>query len=250
MKGTVKIANNTKGVFFIEGDDGKTYFAHESKIRQSQGLRFLMAGWKVEFVPKEVEGKWQAMNVAPLSETGVTRATPDQRGFCESQEFIPIHLDVLGRMRVGTDILTPTVTAKTEQGAFRAYYVGGNRFRGFDLGLPASTNGCAFVVLDRNKKAQTEDKIPDAKLGSYLVKVESNGKVVIWNLGVRIQNGTAHYVLLERRFMSQYDFSDPSEESLLAQTPTSGLDRDNNGFVPGILEGIQRMKSASVEVAA
>jgi CspA family cold shock protein len=47
-KGTVKWFNDTKGFGFIQAEDGKDVFVHQSEI-QSEGFRTLAEGAQVEF---------------------------------------------------------------------------------------------------------------------------------------------------------------------------------------------------------
>ena len=48
VKGTVKWFNRTKGYGFIEQEDGKDIFVHQSAIQQN-GFRYLNPGEEVEF---------------------------------------------------------------------------------------------------------------------------------------------------------------------------------------------------------
>ena len=63
MNGTVKWFDSKKGYGFINGDDGKEYFVHQSNI-QMQGFRKLDEGDIVDFeVGIGGNGKEQAINV-------------------------------------------------------------------------------------------------------------------------------------------------------------------------------------------
>ena len=61
MKGTVKWYNDTKGFGFIEGEDGKDYFVHNTAIK---GGARLNDGEPVTFDPTEGDKGKKAENVS------------------------------------------------------------------------------------------------------------------------------------------------------------------------------------------
>jgi cold shock CspA family protein len=247
MKGIVEIGNVTKGNNFIRGEDGQRYFGHETDIQQVVGLRCLLPGCEVTFNPVRGDKGLVAKKIVPTSEVGLTRNEVDPFGLEEDKPEIPLHIDALGRIRVGERVLIPATTGKNAQAAFRAYYVGTHTFRGFDLALPVARSESAFALLDRNKnprRPRTGGHYA-AEVGTYLVKVSADGQVVVWNLGVRVQSGVHRWIVIERRFVHHYDLSECSEKSLLDQTPTSGMEkRDNDGFVRGILAAVESLREA------
>lgn len=63
MRGIVKSFSGKTGWGFIDGEDGKTYFAHHSGI-VGQGYRRLFAKEEVEFDAIQTdESRWQANNI-------------------------------------------------------------------------------------------------------------------------------------------------------------------------------------------
>ncbi|MEK7187405.1 MAG: cold shock domain-containing protein [Patescibacteria group bacterium] len=263
IRGVVKWFNVTLGFGMIDGDDGRQYFVGKHSVNEadevvqagkSSAFRFLMKGWKVSFRSVSTERGFDALDVTPDREIGVSREKPDPRAFSEKEGFVRLLIDSLGRIRVGSDsIYTPTITGKTAGTAFRAYLLEGKKINGFQLRLPVSTTDTSFVLLNQNERLVPFNRsgyYPDVMLGSLLCKVERNGQVTLWLMGVRTVNDrSAYYIMIERRYFHRYDFTDSSAESLLAQTPTSGMKKDNDLYVPAIAKGIQLLSSASVEQA-
>jgi CspA family cold shock protein len=65
-KGTVKWFNDTKGFGFIQSEDGKDVFVHQSEI-QSEGFRTLTEGAQVEFEVAQGEKGLKATQVRALA---------------------------------------------------------------------------------------------------------------------------------------------------------------------------------------
>lgn len=62
MQGTVKWYNPLKGYGFIEGEDGKDAFVHQSEIKMD-GFRKLKSGQKVQYDTSESEKGLMATSV-------------------------------------------------------------------------------------------------------------------------------------------------------------------------------------------
>jgi len=64
MRGIVKSFNGKAGWGFIDGEDGRTYFAHHSGII-GQGYRRLFRSEEVDFDVRVIEEdkRWQAVNI-------------------------------------------------------------------------------------------------------------------------------------------------------------------------------------------
>ncbi len=68
MKGIVKWFNDSKGIGFITGTDGKDYFVHYTGI-YCDGFKTLAQDRAVEFEPLETERGLQCTNVKYVKET-------------------------------------------------------------------------------------------------------------------------------------------------------------------------------------
>ncbi len=66
MNGVVKFFKADRGFGFIQGEDNKDYFIHQSNVLMN-GFRYLEPGQSVEFDPEAgIDGKGpQAINVVP-----------------------------------------------------------------------------------------------------------------------------------------------------------------------------------------
>ena len=66
IKGTVRKFLGTRGFGFIESQDGRQFFVHQSEV-DMDGWRFLEPGWKVEFLPIVTERGPKAVKVKIIS---------------------------------------------------------------------------------------------------------------------------------------------------------------------------------------
>lgn len=259
MKGTVKIFNVMRGLGYIEGEDGREYFVHKSSVGSREDgdveLRTLAVGEEVEFDP------------AMGGDKGITADQVEQIG--ESLvHFVYAKSPALNkeghsRVRVRNDDevvvcgytgieAQPSVYA---QGHFRAYSVGKQKITGFDVDLPMPSESRAVVILTGKDKRPVKYKSHYAGFqpGFYIMAVRKNGQVRVSNVGYRTEQEDGKdytWAVTELRFYHHYDFSDISEKSLKAQTPTSGKGRDNDGFVEGILLALELMGRTVVRATA
>jgi len=260
IRGRVVIANNVKGIFFIDGEDGKRYFVHESDIRVP-GFRTLVPDWEATFRPgKNVRNprKDQAYEVQPPAEMpGISGGVVRERE--DVSRYSRLKIDKLGRItQIGAEDgkgVKPDVEAEN----FRAYYVGrrGRVWPQFRFTLPVSTIDRGFVLLDHDKNSRhRQDEFDNVPAGSYMLVLERKGDsladLVIYCIGRRFQgmrgrdNLGDNWIVVERRFEAQgLNIEDATESSIRDQLSTSGLQRDNDGFIPGIMEAIEEMKAAA-----
>jgi cold shock CspA family protein len=83
MFGTVTMFDRIKGFGFILPDDETLpdFFTAPKFILEPKCRRFLMAGWRVEFTPFDIEGKPQAHDVRIISRTiAAQRSAPNAGG--------------------------------------------------------------------------------------------------------------------------------------------------------------------------
>jgi len=86
MEGTVKWFNLKKGYGFIDGDDGESYFVHNSALTKG---KFLKENDRVSFEAVETDKGKQAQKVTLLSkgsETGGRKRKDDDEEQEEDQE--------------------------------------------------------------------------------------------------------------------------------------------------------------------
>lgn len=85
VKGTVKFFNRTKNYGFIDGDDGKSYFVHETGLKQGTSID---EGDKVSFDAVEGEKGPKAENVEKLeaASAGTAKAGEAEAGVAESED--------------------------------------------------------------------------------------------------------------------------------------------------------------------
>lgn len=260
--GVVTFFNVVKNLGFIRGVDGQKYFVHSSSIKTDEEFRVLLPKDEVEFeaVPDD-KGRWQAAKVRVINRPGpaiVTRLEAELPFMVGRIASLVVHdgsLELLGK---GDTIAKPGIEAK---GHFRAYRMGSTYVSDFCLDLPDPTKDEAVVLLDPDKHPRLPVKHEPGEWdvgnfytnivrGSYLVHVKRSGRVMVEDVGnVYYRDSSMNYLVVQKRFQHTYrgDFTDATEESLRAKTQTSGLDRDNDGFICGILRGIQMMNEAAAK---
>ena len=250
MKGTVKFFNVVKGVGFLTDKDKRDYFVHFNEIR-GNGFKFLFPGEEVEFTPLSTQEQVQAIRVQPPKERrGVKTKEISRLAGINQKGSAQLLIDALGRIYSINGVrVSPSIEA---EGHFRAYYVGEHPIRGFDFILPESSSERAFVLLDPQKnprRIKKDGEYQNVPPGSYIIKVETSGRVRIQCFGRRYQP-PENWLVLQRRFEHTYkNIIGISAEEIDNQTPTSGLARDNDGFVRGILRGIEWIRTAQKEDA-
>lgn len=275
MKGRVKIFNVARGFGFISGEEGREYFGHWRQVRYClerdidehlpADFLFLIPGMEVMFEPVEQkDGRWQAHNVQPLD--GVPDEVKTQRYQSPKLEkgVARVTIDGEGQLCFAGEKPVPVVEV---EGLFQAYFLGYSSVKGWSVKLPDMMPDRAFLLIDDNKnpRRQAPDGIyefskPDAAM--YVLRLEREEDedgdrcwVTIWNLGRRRDDRfgpdeEANWLILETRYEHNYDLVDPvpmTVEELLKQTPTSGKARDNDGFVPAIVRGLEMMKAVAAK---
>ncbi len=250
MNGTVEFFNVTKGVGVVRGEDGKNYFAHYSKI-VGNGLKFLLAGERVGFtkIQHDQQKGPQATKISVLAPRTDVKKNPREIVLADNQTTL-LRLNGLGLIHsINGKLVKPSTEVA---GRFKAYYVGTHRIQGFDVLMPSSNEDAAFVLLDPEKNPRAwmpyDMKYTKVHNGSYVLTVDTDGKVRVQCFGRRHQEDKKgehrNWIIVERRFAHRYDVTDASEDSLRSQTPTSGFERDNDGFVKGILRGLEIIEAA------
>ena len=255
MEGTVIRFNATRGLGWICGSNGHEYFVHHSDVCLMHGIVVLLPDWTVEFDPTaDAKKRKQAKNVRIKAIAGLTVRDRGAPLGLASKHWANLRIDSLGRIYAleGLNAITPEVEAS----GLRCFFAGRGpaHLRGVNLTLPASTAQMAAVLLDQDKNVRRPrdgDRYEGATAGSYLVVVHADGRVLVWNLGRRIQGPNEmladHWLVIERRFEHAYDLrGEVSEQTLVAQTPTSGLARDNDGFIPGVIAAWRKLQPAAV----
>lgn len=260
MKGTVQLFNWEVGLGFIllpkaeihldyytpadvvvtpKGEFVK-HFVHETNIRMS-GLRGLLAGWEVEFDSSPGAKGREARNIVPPE--GLPGLTVNELKPMKLADDKVVRLKVEGMrtLELEAELLPrPHVRA----GTFTAYAVSG-KFEHFRLELPLVTAEQCYFVLDRDKMPMVR---PDGIYASvpprhYYMAMDSAGLVSVFSLGRRYQPDLQqNWAVLELRFTHRYDLR-PGAKLWEEQTPTSGLERDNNGFIPAIRVAMQVMEA-------
>jgi cold shock protein len=266
LQGTVSQFHDLRALGFIAGDDGQEYFTHMNymcKPANGAGFKVLAPGWRVEFTSREGERGLEAHDVVVLRGDGV-HVDGDAPVVDIHAGKARIRIDSRGRIcttdhPVSGKVTTPLRPHVHLQGRFRAFFVDhGWRKKdvwGFEeVHFPRDNAERAFVLIDYNKNLLHRKEIyKGVRAGAYLVRVEADGTVEVQQIGWRLQEGGVRrenktWIVLSRRFRHKYDFGLTSgavllEDQLRAQTPTSGRDRDNDGFIPAIMEGVRRMKN-------
>lgn len=255
MKGTVEFFNNTKRLGFIRGKDGVRYFVHESEVGNDFELemedivfRTLLPGWEAEFTPaKDGKGRDQAKNVEPIGDVSGIEV---RKGRVLGPHVTDGYAEAI-IAQDGSITLSCGIKPKLEaQDMLYAFPIGKLFLKGFHINLPVPSPKQAYVLLDpqKNPRSSFSERYERVNAGSYLVRVEASGLVSVWNVGWREGRGIgeSNWIIFDLRFRHQYKlFSEPvSEVEILKQTPTSGLERDNDGFIAGIIRGITLMKGA------
>lgn len=258
----VTMFNTLKGLGFATLENGEKLFIHETAIKGSPStLRTLVPGEKImcgDFA-KGREG-YQANTVVPPAERPlleVRKPRPDPI-LLDNRAMVCLRVDALGRIYGlnDKDALAPHV--KTTTNSFRAFCAGfmaQKDIKGFDFVLPQSTEERAIVLLHGKTKAPQEVRrdghYSNFMLGSYIAIVEASGRVVVFCLGRRFQKVNEwrgeHWVIVERRYEHVYqNILSLGLKEIQEQTPISGLRRDNDGFIPGILLGIKWLRENSI----
>lgn len=231
MNGTVLFFNAAKGLGFVTADGSEErYFVHESKIRMA-GFRALQPGMEVEFeINSGPDGRPQAWSVRPIDFESFPVNTAAKTVNPEKDGIIPLAIEDGKPVIAGRE---PSVSANT----FRAYLAGG-RVNGFRFELPRYDGSVVYLVLDPEMKLPVivdDGQYAFAQIGSYLTRMSVDGHATIWMLGRRhqVENGkNLNWAVVERRFEHRYDLSKPIADQEIPVT--SGLERDNDGFVPSI----------------
>lgn len=238
MKGTVEIFNTMKGVGFLTGEDGSRYFFHQNEL-MIPGFRAIVVGREVKFTEATREGRPVAMDINPVNGTGVQVANPLPRAIMLNNGIVVLRVDILNRIYAkenlfpfGEYVIAPGVRV---EGAFRAFKTDGI-IRELTVRLPQPTSLRAFVALDPNKNVLPPSDQLRLDPGSYILSLEEDGTLDVQSIGRRHQSekGGGNWVVLEHRFRHTLNL----QQDIANQIPTSGLERDNDGFLPGIRQAL------------
>lgn len=255
IKGNVLFYNNIKGLGKISGEDGRTYFVHESKIEQP-GFRGLVPGQPVTFAPdpggRKNRGRDEdVLALAVRTENQALRESNEEPTI-EATDLDTIHLRVDKGGRIYCLNAATAVRPNVEAETFRAFkvrdYKSSLKSLRFQLTIPESSEETAFVLMDTAKKERAREHglFRNVVVGSYVLVLDSYGHCNIFCIGVREQRDSNNcfqdaYVVVERRLSLHLDIDAADYESLVTQIPNTGLKRDNNGFIYAIMAAIDMM---------
>lgn len=239
MRGIVTIFNAVKGVGFLGDEDGTRRFFHFSELLM-EGFRGIAVGTNVEFMPMGNNGRPTAQEVNAIDGSGLRVANPHPKAMMVDKGIVPLRVDTLDRIYAQEDLfpfgeflVPPSVWVDD---AFRAFRTSG-MVKTFAIHLPQPTSERVFLLLDPDKKPLTPSsaRVHTAP-GSYVLSLEENGALDIQSIGRRFQKekGGGNWAVLEHRFRHTLIL----DEGIANQLPTSGLERDNDGFIPAIEEAI------------
>lgn len=249
MRGKVVIFNAVKGLGFIEGEGGGRHFFHQTDL-MVPGFRAIAVGKEVEFTDYTRDGRPVAKEIRPINGTGIQVANPlpkaiNLEGIMKGRTGIVIlRVDTLDRIYANEDlfpfgefVIAPSIWGTDD--SFRAFRAGG-MVKGFTLRLPRPTQERVFLALDPDKTPMPSREELPIEPGSYLLSLEADGSLRIQCMGRRYQEGKGggNWVVLEHRSRQALNLA----EEIEGQLPTSGLARDNDGFVPAIKEAITLLR--------
>jgi len=240
MRGIVAIFNAVKGVGFLADENGVRRFFHQNDLAVP-GFRAVLVGKEVEFDPTSRSTDLVAKVVRPLNGTGLETASPVPTAIVvDGQGVISLQVGAEGNICTREEIppfgeVTVPPSVWGTDGSFQAFRAGG-MIKEFTVGLPAANSKRVFLALDPNKIPLPSEREIRLDPGSYILSLEVTGSVKIHTVGRRYQEGKGggNWVVLERRFQHALDLA----ADLASQIPTSGLERDNDGFIPVIEEAI------------
>ncbi len=239
MTGMVRIFEPVSGNGFIQGVDGKEDAFYQGDIEGNAfEFKILLPGWRVSF---GIDNGRARKLCPPISRNRLKIYDNEVRFGVDGRGMADLRIDQHGRIYVtNCGLVRPSLEV---EGEMRVFFGGRAHLRGFDFTLPETDAERSFQLLDPQKHTRNprpENRYEQVADGSYVVIVERSGETRVWKMGRRIQGDGLHWLVISRRFQYTYDLSGRlTETSILGQTPISGKKRDNDSFVPAIIEGLK-----------
>lgn len=272
IEGKVRFCHAVSGTGMVPDRDGNDIFFHARQMPLPGKLfQAIVPGKKIRFVFEKSEGRtgstggWRVKDgTLELPEgTGITHDPAAELKLGAQDGYVRLRIDSLGRM-VATDgnAVKPSAHADGYVRAYAGGYGDKDAIKGFNLTLPEPTAKLVVVLADNQKSPRRvqREEYERINLGSYISVAHADGRVQIYVIGVRQQplerghhalgrNGREQmyrWIVIHNRLEYTFDPTRVSSEAeVVAQIPSSGMKRDNDGFAKMVAAAFERMREAA-----